>query len=91
LYYSLQPTEWQRIGNQIGAAFIFAGAGFVKVLNRFHREDHQQHAPPFSRDRQRTSAPSSTRVPQRQLLKMCASLGLIQSHCTVRRKACKVR
>jgi hypothetical protein len=25
-----QPTEWQRIGNQIDAAFIFARAHFVK-------------------------------------------------------------
>jgi hypothetical protein len=29
-----QATEWQRIGNQIDAAMIFAGADFVKV----HRE-----------------------------------------------------
>jgi hypothetical protein len=27
-----QPTEWQRIGNQIDAAFIFARADFVKAL-----------------------------------------------------------
>jgi hypothetical protein len=26
-----QPTEWQHIGNQIDAAFIFAWADFVKV------------------------------------------------------------
>ena len=26
-----QPTEWQRIGNQIDAAMIFARADFVKV------------------------------------------------------------
>jgi hypothetical protein len=26
-----QPTEWQRIGNQIDAAFIFARADFVNV------------------------------------------------------------
>src|SRR5436309_2099136 len=26
-----QPTEWQRIGNQIDAAMIFAGAHFVNV------------------------------------------------------------
>src|SRR5678816_1603328 len=38
-------------------------------------EDHQQYVPLFSRDRQGTSVPSSTRVPQRQLLKVCASLG----------------
>jgi hypothetical protein len=29
-----QPTEWQRIGNEIKAAFIFARAHFVFV----HRE-----------------------------------------------------
>ena len=27
-----QPTKWQRIGNQIDAAMIFARADFVKVL-----------------------------------------------------------
>jgi hypothetical protein len=27
-----QVTEWQRIGNQIDAAFIFARADFVNVL-----------------------------------------------------------
>jgi hypothetical protein len=27
-----QPTEWQRIGNQIDAAFIFARSDFVKVI-----------------------------------------------------------
>ena len=27
-----QPTEWQRIGNQIDAAMIFARADFVNVL-----------------------------------------------------------
>ena len=27
-----QPTEWQRIGNQIDAAFIFARADFVNVI-----------------------------------------------------------
>jgi hypothetical protein len=26
-----QPTEWQRIGNQIDAAFVFALADFVEV------------------------------------------------------------
>ena len=26
-----EPTEWQRIGNQIDAAMIFARADFVKV------------------------------------------------------------
>jgi hypothetical protein len=26
-----EPTEWQHIGNQIDAAFIFARADFVKV------------------------------------------------------------
>jgi hypothetical protein len=26
-----QPTEWQRIGNQIDAAMIFARADFVSV------------------------------------------------------------
>jgi hypothetical protein len=27
-----QPTKWQRIGNQINAAMIFAGPEFVNVL-----------------------------------------------------------
>jgi hypothetical protein len=27
-----EPTEWQRIGNQIDAAFIFAWAYFVNVF-----------------------------------------------------------
>jgi hypothetical protein len=27
-----QPTEWQRIGNQIDAAMIFARSHFVKAL-----------------------------------------------------------
>jgi hypothetical protein len=27
-----EATEWQRIGNQIDAAFIFARADFVSVL-----------------------------------------------------------
>ena len=27
-----QPTEWQRIGNQIDAAMIFCGGGFRKHL-----------------------------------------------------------
>ena len=26
-----QPTEWQRVGNQIDAAFSFAGADFVNA------------------------------------------------------------
>ena len=26
-----QPTEWQHIGNQIDAAFVFARADFVNV------------------------------------------------------------
>ena len=30
----LTPTEWQHIGNQIEAAFIFARADFVKVSCR---------------------------------------------------------
>jgi hypothetical protein len=38
-----QTTEWQRIGNQIDAAFIFARADFVKVLN-----DHGPHAITFT-------------------------------------------
>jgi len=53
-------------------------------------EDHQQYVPRFSRDRQGTSLPSSIRVPQRQLLKVRVSFILIQSHCAVRRKACKI-
>jgi len=31
-------TEWQRIGNQIDAAMIFARADFINVLNVFHDE-----------------------------------------------------
>jgi hypothetical protein len=31
-----QPTEWKDVGNEIEAAMIFAGADFIKVLNRFH-------------------------------------------------------
>jgi hypothetical protein len=27
-----QPTEWQRIGNQINAAFIFARADFANAI-----------------------------------------------------------
>jgi hypothetical protein len=27
-----QPTEWERIGNEIDAAFIFTRADFVKVF-----------------------------------------------------------
>ena len=27
-----QPTEWQRIGNQVCPAFVFAGVNFVKAL-----------------------------------------------------------
>jgi len=64
-----QPTEWQHIGNQIHAAMIFARADFINVRNRFNCEDHQQHVPLFSKDRQGTSVPSSTQAPQRQLLK----------------------
>ncbi len=32
-----QATEWQRIGNQIDAAFVFAGADFVNVHEGFSR------------------------------------------------------
>ena len=31
-----QSTEWQRIGDQIDAAMIFAGTDFVNVLNFSH-------------------------------------------------------
>jgi len=31
-----QPTEWQRIGDQINAASIFARADFVNVLRISH-------------------------------------------------------
>jgi hypothetical protein len=72
-----EPTKRQHIGSEINAAMIFARADFVKVLNRFHCEDHQQHVPLFSKDRQETSVPSSIRVPQRQLFKVRASFGLI--------------
>jgi hypothetical protein len=30
-----EPTEWQRIGDEIDAAFIFARADFVSVTGRF--------------------------------------------------------
>ena len=30
-----QPTEWQRIGNHIDAAMIFAGSDFVNVRRIF--------------------------------------------------------
>jgi hypothetical protein len=30
------PTEWQRIGNQIDAAMIFARANFINVLRVSH-------------------------------------------------------
>src|SRR5262249_44638592 len=45
----------------------------VAVAASAGHEDHQQHVPLFSRDRQGTSVPSSTRVPRWQLLKVCAS------------------
>jgi hypothetical protein len=32
-----QPTEWQRIDNQIDAAFIFARSDFVNVVIRLRR------------------------------------------------------
>jgi hypothetical protein len=32
-----KPTEWQRIGNQIDAAMIFAWADFVNVFDRVLR------------------------------------------------------
>jgi hypothetical protein len=32
-----QATEWQRIGNESDAAFIFARADFVKVDRRLHQ------------------------------------------------------
>jgi len=38
-----QPTEWQRIGNQIDAAFILARADFVNVV-RFHIRRLQKNA-----------------------------------------------
>src|SRR6476661_2420120 len=84
-----KPTEWQHVGNQINSAMILARSDFAKVFNRCHFEDHQQHVPLFLRDRQGTSVPSSTRVRQRQLLKLCASFSLIRSHRTVYCKACK--
>jgi hypothetical protein len=30
-----KPTEWQRIGDQIDAAFLFAGADFVSVQGMY--------------------------------------------------------
>ena len=32
-----EPTEWQHIGNQIDAAFVFAGSDFVDVHRRLHQ------------------------------------------------------
>jgi hypothetical protein len=32
-----QPIEWQRIGNQIDAAFVFARSDFVGVDRRLHQ------------------------------------------------------
>ena len=54
-------------------------------------QDHQQHVPLLSGDRQGTSLPSSTRVPRWQLQSVFASLVGIQSQCAVRRKACRDR
>jgi hypothetical protein len=34
-----QTTEWQRIGNQIDAAFIVARADFVSVLGTSHHDE----------------------------------------------------
>ena len=31
-----QPPEWQRVGNEIDAAMIFARSDFVNVQNAFH-------------------------------------------------------
>ena len=31
-----QPTEWENIGNEVKAAFVFARSDFIKVFNRFH-------------------------------------------------------
>jgi len=33
VWFAIQkPTEWQHIGNQINAAFIFARSDYVKVI-----------------------------------------------------------
>ena len=41
-----QPSEWQRIGNQIDAAPIFARADFVNVHSEFCCEHGLKH--PFA-------------------------------------------
>jgi hypothetical protein len=38
-----QPTEWQHIGDEIGAAMIFAWADFVDVCSPWHRNGIQSH------------------------------------------------
>jgi hypothetical protein len=42
-----QPTEWQRIGNQIDAAMIFARADFVSVHYASHHSGARFAAPPW--------------------------------------------
>ena len=49
---------------------VAAVAGLVESASH---QGYPQHVPLFSRDRQGTSVPSSTRVPRWQLLKVCAS------------------
>ena len=55
-----------RVRVVVAVAALVASAGY---------QGYPQHVPLFSRDRQGTSVPSSTRVPRWQLLKVCASLG----------------
>jgi hypothetical protein len=42
-----KATEWQRIGNQIDAAFIFARADFVNVHGRNQPMESWPHHSPF--------------------------------------------
>jgi hypothetical protein len=63
-----EPTEWQRIGNQIDTAFIFARADFVNVS-----KNRRWHVP------NRAVIPQSkTRVPQPCCLKKSASVIVIR-------------
>jgi len=34
-----RPTEWQRIGNQMDAAFVFTWSDFVKVYREVTRHE----------------------------------------------------
>jgi hypothetical protein len=83
---AIAPTIWPIA---LIASQFTASSRVKAVVAVAGHEDHQQYVPLFSRDRQGTSVPSSTRVPQRQLLKVCASLVWIINHtapCAVKRR-----